>query len=155
MAKDQGKKVAKKTKAEKKREQFMYIMAFIVIGTMLFSGLYYYGNSQGGSQTTQPTQEIPYFDSFQANAIPLNASLIVTVGDVRPEVIAMSKASCINFQQVQWIYNLTDTGLKGVVMTAVNPQKSQYYDLCGSFIYFKFTYDNPPADLSGDRKSVV
>ncbi len=149
MAKDQGKKVAKKTKAEKKREQFMYVMAFIVIGTMLFSGLYYYGNSGNGGQTTQPTQEVPYFDSFQANPIPLNSSLIVTVGVVRPEVIAMAKASCINFQQVQWIYNLTDSGLKGVVLTAVNPQKSQYYDLCGSFIYFKFTYDNPPADLSG------
>jgi len=149
MAKDRNKKGAKKTKQEKKREQYMYFMAFLVIGTMLFSGLYYYGGSGGGGTSEQPKQEIPYFDAYEANQIPLNGSLLVTVDVVRPEVIAMVRSSCVNFQQVGWVYNISEPGLKSKVLSAVNPQKSPYYDLCGSFLYFRFVYDSPPGDVSG------
>ncbi|MEA3254459.1 MAG: hypothetical protein U9Q22_01325 [Candidatus Altiarchaeota archaeon] len=140
MAKKIKKRVEKKSKEQKKRERYLFIMVFIVAGSMLFSGFYFF-SSPGEKTQDREEKEKPYFQSYNINPIESDIPMLVRADEIKPELIAIVKSSCINFQTIEWIYNISMPGLENVVCEVAGPRGGQYYDLCGKdLLFFKFTF---------------
>lgn len=141
MAKKKNKKIEIKSKKQRRREQYILFMILLVAFTMLFSTFYFFtspteripGRGEGG--------ERPYFQSYDARHIG-NMSILVKTEEIKPDLIAISHKSCTNFQTIDWVYNISISGLKDVVCEVANPKTSSYYDICGDFLFFKFIFEN-------------
>ncbi|MFZ2456201.1 MAG: hypothetical protein WAX07_06975 [Candidatus Altiarchaeia archaeon] len=129
----------KKTKQGKNANTYQFIMAMVVIVTMLISGLYFLGSGDGGTGTTVPEENIS-FNSYGMNQIALNSSITVTADQPLMELVAIPKAQCVSTQAIGWVYNTTAPGIRSVMLDAVNPGKDSAGNLCGTFLFFKFAY---------------
>ncbi|MBN2251568.1 MAG: hypothetical protein JW724_05805 [Candidatus Altiarchaeota archaeon] len=142
MAPKTKKRNAPKTRAEKRSQNYVYFMALVVIVSMLLSGLYFLGASDGGSRTEDTGDETGlYFNSYSLNQVG-GGAVLVEVQDPSREYVAFVKTSCINIQNVKWVYNLTSVipGLKSAVLDAANPRGGGY-GICGDFLFFRLAFD--------------
>ncbi|HDI72572.1 MAG TPA: hypothetical protein ENF58_00365 [Candidatus Altiarchaeales archaeon] len=144
MANKKKKRVERKSKEQKRRERYLLFMVLLVAFTMLFSGFYFF-SSPGERVPTRPTreEEEPYFQSYDINPVGSNISILVTADEIKPELIAIVRSSCVNFQNIGWVYNISMPGLKDVICEVAGPMRGRYHDLCGrNLLFFKFTFEN-------------
>jgi hypothetical protein len=141
MAKKAGSnlKAQKKTKQEKRKQIYIFIGAMVIIVAMLGSGLYSLGSGDRVGVAPVPEENLPY-NSYGINQIPVNSSITVTADQSMLELVAIPRAQCISMQAIGWVYNTTVTGMRSVMLDAVNPGKNAAGDLCGNFLFFKFAF---------------
>ena len=132
-------KPQKKNSKQRNLKIFIFIMAMVVIVSMLGSSLYYFGSQDQQAVQTTPEENLP-FNSYGINQIPVNSSITVTADQAMLELVAIPKAQCISTQAIGWVYNTTVPGMSSVMLDAVNPGKDSAGDLCGNFLFFKFTF---------------
>ena len=132
-------KPQKKSSKEGKNNVFIFVMAMVVIVSMLGSALYYFSSRDEQAAQTSPEENLP-FNSYGINQIPVNSSITVTADQAMLELVAIPKAQCISTQAIGWVYNTTVPGMSSDKLDAVNPGKDSAGDLCGNFLFFKFTF---------------
>lgn len=137
-----NKKILKKTKQEKKNQTFIFAMAMVVIVTMLISGLYYLGSDTGSGTYTQPEEETYAFNAYGINQVASNASISVTADQTTLEYVAIPEAQCISMQSIGWVYNMSIPGLRSVMLDAVNYGKDASGNVCGTFLFFKLSFNS-------------
>jgi hypothetical protein len=141
MAKKTGKDKQSEKKTKKgKKQTYIFIMAMVVIITMVVSGLYYLG-SQDEEANPTPKEKEPAFNSYNLNSIPLNASITVKADQPLMELVALPKAQCISAQAIGWVYNVSMPGMRSVLLDAVDYGRDSAGNICGNFLLFKFSFD--------------
>ncbi len=142
MAKKTGRDIQSQKKTKKgKNQAYLFIMAMVVIVTMVASGFYYFG-SQDEGRTQTPKEKEPPFNSYGLNPLIMNASIIIKADQPLTELVALPKAQCISTQAIGWVYNTSLPGMRSVLLDAVNYGRDSAGDVCGNFLLFKFSYDS-------------
>ena len=143
MAKNENNRETK-TRADKKREQYVLIGGLIVMASMILSGAYYLFDSNMEQQDQAPTQTNNdfLFNGYAISSIG-NSSLMVTAGDPLNELVAMVPSQCVDAMSVGWVQNITMAGMKSEVFDVANPARPQgYIGICGDFLFFRFSFDS-------------
>lgn len=137
-----AKKFQRKAVRRGDNSRYILIGVFVVVITMLLSGLFFFSSDGNNSQVHDEEQEPePWIEKYQINQIG-NFSIIVRITDITPDFIAMPSASCVDFATIREIQDISVNNVE-VSSEVANPSTlSQPVPMiCGFYMMFKFRTD--------------
>ncbi len=136
-----AKKFQRKAVKKGDNNKYLIIGVFVVAITMLLSGFFYFSSEITTPEIHNEGQIEPWIEKYQISQIG-NFSIIVRITDITPDFIAMPSTSCVDFETIKEIQNISADNTE-VSSEVANPSTlSQPVPMiCGFYTLFKFRTD--------------
>lgn len=136
-----AKKFQRKLVRRRDNRNLIIIGIFVVTITMLLSGFFYFSSDRTTPGIYNEGQIEPWIDKYQISQIG-NFSIIAHVTDVTSDFIVMPSASCVDFETIREIQNISVNNIK--VSSEVAEPATLFQPvpmICGFYMLFKFNTD--------------
>ncbi len=147
-----AKKFRKNAVKKKDNGRYILIGVFVVVITMLFSGLYF-SSERNSPKIPNEVQPEPWVDKYQISQIG-NFSIIVRIAGIANDLIVMPDSRCVYFETINEIQNISAGNFKGIEVAEPATASQPAPMICGFYTLFKFGPEEGgnPFELNGEIK---